>query len=119
MRMPIFSYFIVVGTALLGLLFWWTNGVDHADGSAVQTSQVIGVPKAFKASPELPQYRVTGVNFAVPYERPARADAYVGQAKKAVKSAEAAPKPKYARKNWDDPPRNLFAEFPHNLLSIR
>jgi hypothetical protein len=117
MRMPIFSYFIVVGTALLGLLFWWTNGIDHTDGSAVQTSQVIGVPKPFKASPELPQYRVTGVNFAVPYKRPARADAYVVQAKKAVKTAEAAPK--YARKNWDDPPRNLFAEFPRDLLNVR
>jgi hypothetical protein len=119
MRMPIFSYFIVVGTALLGLLFWWTNGVNHADGSAVQTSQAIGLSEPFKASPELPQYRVTGVNFAVPYGRPATQNAYVRQGNKAVKSAEAAPKPKYARKNWDAPPRNLFAEFPHNLLSIR
>lgn len=112
MRMPIFSYFIVAGMALLGLLFWWTNGVDHADGSVVQTSQVIGVPKPFRASPELPQYQVTGVNFAVPYERPAKG-------KKTVKSAEAAPKQKKVRKNWDDAPRNLFAEFPHDLLSIR
>lgn len=98
--------------ALLGLLFWWTNGVDYADGSAVHTSQVIGVPKPFRASPELPQYRLTGVNFAVPYERPAKG-------KKAVKSAEVAPKQQKARKNWDDAPRNLFAEFPHDLLSIR
>jgi hypothetical protein len=114
--MPVFSYFIVAGTTLLGLLFWWASADDRADGSAVQTSQTIGLPEPFKPPADLPQYRVTGVNFAIPYERRSRVG--VRQAKKA-KLAEAAARPKTARKKWDAPPPNLFAEFSRDPPSVR
>jgi hypothetical protein len=61
MRMPIFSYFIVMGTVLVGLLFWVSNEIDP-NSVPLKTSQVVGVPRPFKAT--RPEPILTAVNFA-------------------------------------------------------
>ena len=66
MRMPIFSYFLVVGSVLTGLLLWFGNG-SQPIGTALTSSQMVGIPK-FKPEPE--HARVTAVNFAAEYVRP-------------------------------------------------
>ena len=73
MRMPFFSYFIVVGLALtLGLLF--ISDRIKPLGSPVPTSQIIGIAKSFKPEPERSPYKITGTNFAAAYKpAPARA----------------------------------------------
>ena len=63
MRMPFFSYFIVVGLALtLGLLFI-SDRIEPL-GSPVPTSQIVGIGKPFKPEPERSPYKITGTNFA-------------------------------------------------------
>jgi hypothetical protein len=107
LRMPIFSYFLVVGSVLAGLLLWFGNGSEPIR-TALTTSQTIGIPK-FKPEPEPePEHaRVTAVNFATEYKRP-----------KPVKTAETPPRQK-ATTNYSKPqPLSHFAEFPHDNLSI-
>ena len=76
MRMPIFSYLLVVGSVLTGLLVWF--GDDRELASApLKTSQAIGVPTPFKGKPDsrpeaMPD--LTNVNFAAARERPAARD---------------------------------------------
>ena len=73
MRMPFFSYFVVVGLTLtLGLLF--ISDRIKPLGSPVPTSQIIGIAKSFKPEPERSPYIITGSNFAAAY-RPASARA--------------------------------------------
>ena len=47
MRMPLLHYFVVVGSVLVGLLFWISNEIEP-NSSPLKTSQVIGVPRPFK-----------------------------------------------------------------------
>jgi hypothetical protein len=108
MRMPILSYFIVAGTALVALLFWVSNGLDP-NSSAIRTSQTVGVPEPFKAQPEPPQYTVGNVNFAAEAE-----DAVT----KPVQSAAPTPKPKAASKPSTTPKWNRFAESPHDEWNV-
>ena len=61
MRMPLLAYFSAVGAVLTGLLLLLTHHIEPV-GPPVQTSQVIGVPKPFKATPEPPP-DLTGLNF--------------------------------------------------------
>ena len=63
MRMPIFSYFIVMGTVLIGLLFCVSNEIEP-NSLPFKTSQMVGIPKPYKARPEVSQYTITNVNFA-------------------------------------------------------
>jgi hypothetical protein len=68
MRMPIFSYFLVVGSVLTGLLLWFGNESQPVGMTLTSSSsQMIGIPK-FKPEPE--HARVTAVNFAAEYVRP-------------------------------------------------
>ena len=63
MRMPLLRYFMVVGSVLVGLLFWVSNE-SEPNSSPLKTSQVVGVPRPFKATrPEL-MPDLTAVNFA-------------------------------------------------------
>jgi len=80
MRMPIFSYFLVIGTVLAGLLVW-LGGETQSNDAALKTSQVVGLPKPFKPAPETSPYRVTGANFAA------------GRQTQTAKTAKAAEKP--------------------------
>lgn len=113
MRMPIFSYFLVVGTVLTGLLVWF-GGETQSNDSALKTSQTVGLPKPFKAPAETSSYRITGVNFAA------------GREARATKPTQAAEKPevpvrkhKVANKyhprvpTWD-----RFAEYAYDRFGI-
>jgi hypothetical protein len=62
MRMPILSYFLVIGTALVGLLFLVSHEIEPSRPLGV--SQMVGVPPPFKAPPEEPHSRITATNFA-------------------------------------------------------
>jgi hypothetical protein len=105
--MPIFSYFLVVGSVLTGLLLWFGNASEPI-GTALTSSQTVGIPK-FKPEPEAEHARATAVNFAAAYERSER---------KSVKTAETPPRKK-ATTNYSKPrPLSHFAEFPHDNLSI-
>ena len=108
MRMPIFSYFLVAGSVLIGLLLWFGNqGVPNE--TALASSQMVEIPK-FKPEPEDEHARATAVNFAAPYKRSER---------KSVKTAEAPLKRQKVTTNYSEPQRwSRFAEFPHDNLSI-
>ena len=69
MRMPIFSYFLVVGAVLTGLLIWLGDDGD-LQSAPLRTSQQVGMPKPFKGKPEtMPD--ITNANFAAAHARPA------------------------------------------------
>lgn len=68
MRMPILSYFLFVGTALVGLLFLVSAEIEP-NSSPLKVSQMVGVPAPFKALPEELHSRISATNFAVEYER--------------------------------------------------
>jgi len=106
--MPIFSYFLVVGSVLTGLLLWFGNGNEPIEPALI-TSPTVGVPK-FKPEPEAEHARATAVNFAAEYKRPGR---------KSLKAAEMPPRQKTTT-NYSKPrPLGHFAEFPHDNLSTR
>jgi hypothetical protein len=102
--MPIFSYFLVVGSVLTGLLLWFGN--ESQPNRTILTSQTVGIPK-FKPEPEPEHARATAVNFAAEYKRP-----------KPVKTAETPPRQKATNIYSKPQPLNHFAEFPHDNLSI-
>ena len=108
MRMPIFSYFIVMGTLLAGLLIWISNVIEP-EAPVFQASHIAGVPK-FKPEPEPAYATITAVNFAA--EHAAR------PASRPAKVIAAAERPKAI--NRSSPPQawNRFAEYPNNNLSI-
>jgi hypothetical protein len=70
LRMPIFSYFLVVGSVLTGLLLWFGDR-NEPIGTALTSSQTVGIPK-FKPEPEAEHARATAVNFAAEYKRSER-----------------------------------------------
>jgi hypothetical protein len=103
--MPIFSYFLVVGSVLAGLLLWFGNE-SQPNGPALTLSQTVGIPK-FKPEPEDEHARATAVNFAAEYRRP-----------KPLKTADTLRKQKATTNSSKPLTRNRFAEFPHDNLSI-
>lgn len=109
MRMPILSYFIVAGTALVGLLFWVSNGLDP-NSSPIKTSQTVGVPEPFKAQPAQPEqsrYKIDGVNFAAEHS-----------VTNPVQAVEPTAKQKTTSKPSKVPFWNRLAESPHDNLSV-
>jgi hypothetical protein len=104
--MPIFSYFLVVGSVLTGLLLWFGN--ESQPRTALTSSQTIGIPK-FKPEPEPEHARVTAVNFAAEYQHPEP---------KPFKTADTPRKQKGRTNSSELLTRNRFAEFPHDNLSI-
>jgi hypothetical protein len=73
MRMPLFSYFVVMGSTLTLGLIYISNRIEPL-GSPVPTSQIVGIAKPFKPEPERSPYIINGSNFAAAY-RPASARA--------------------------------------------
>jgi len=123
--MPIFSYFIVVGAVLTGLLMWLGDDGD-LQSAPLRTSQQVGMPKPFKGKPET-MVDITHANFAAPHER---ASAERASEKPAKVAAE--PKPRHKPKavartwqpgwqpSWEPAARNSFASYPHdNLMGLR
>ena len=64
MQMPIFSYFLVVGTILFGVLALVSNRFEP---KPLRVSQKVGLPPQFKAPPENMQSSNDAVNFAAEY----------------------------------------------------
>jgi hypothetical protein len=96
-----------MGTVLIGVLLWISNVIEP-EHFGPMTPQIVGVPK-FKAEPESAHARVTAVNFAAEYARPAT---------KQAKPVEAARKPKKIIRNSPKPAWNQLAEYPHDDLTI-
>jgi len=115
MRMPIVSYFIVVGAVLTGLLIWFGDD-GELERAPLRTSQQIGIPKPFKGKPEsMPD--ITTVNFAAAREHPA-AERERAPEKPAKVAAQPKPRHKTVVRTWRRPPaRNWFAEYPHDTLT--
>jgi len=67
MRMPLFSYFVVMGSTLTLALIYISDRIEPL-GSPIPTSQIVGVAKPFKPEPERSPYKVTGTNFAAAYK---------------------------------------------------
>jgi len=67
MRMPLFSYFVVMGSTLTLGLIYISNRIEPL-GSPVPTSQIVGIAKPFKPEPERSPYIITGSNFAAAYK---------------------------------------------------
>jgi hypothetical protein len=111
LRMPIFSYFVVVGAALTGILLW-LGSVYPPNPTILTSSQTIGVPK-FKAEPEPKYATVTTFNFAAAYARPAAKENKVENKVEATRR-----KPKVTVGYSEPPAIRRFAEFPHDNLSI-
>src|SRR6476469_6826783 len=124
MRMPIFSYFIVVGAVLTGLLMWLGDDGD-LQSAPLRTSQQVGMPKPFKGKPET-MVDITHANFAAAHERPSAERAPEKPAKVAAE-----PKPRHKPKavartwqpngqpTWEPAARNSFASYPHdNLMGL-
>ena len=113
MRMPIFSYFLVVGAVLTGLLIWLGDDGD-LQSAPLRTSQQIGMPKPFKGQPET-IVDISNANFAAAHEPPAAERAPEKPAK-----VVAQPKPRHKTlvRTWQQPPpeRSWFAEYPHAAL---
>ena len=73
MRMPVFSYFVVMGLTITLALIYISDRIEPL-GSPVPTSQIVGIAKPFKPEPERSPYTITGTNFAAAY-KPASARA--------------------------------------------
>jgi hypothetical protein len=115
MRMPIFSYFLVVGALLTALLIWFGDDGD-LQSAPLRTSQQIGIPKPFKGKPEsMPD--ITNANFAAARERPA-AERERAPEKPAKVAAQPKPRHRTVARTWQQPPppRSWFAEYPHAAL---
>jgi hypothetical protein len=107
--MPILSYFLVVGSALVGLLLLFGNGNGAEPiGAPLTSTQTVGLP-SFKAEPETEHARVTAVNFAAAYGHSER---------KSVKTAQTRPRQKAIAKYPKPESLSRFAEFPHTNLNI-
>lgn len=128
MRMPIFSYFLVVGSVLTGLLVWLGDNRE-LESAPVKTSQTLGVPQPFKGKPEsmresTPASRaesmpdLSNVNFAA-----ARSAAEREGPREKPAKVTTAPKPRQKTLVRSSPPapRNAwFAEYPqNNWISFR
>lgn len=70
MRMPVLSYFLIVGTALFGVLTLVSNRIEPKPLPVTQTT---GLPPPYKASPEI-NAAPNAVNFAAEsrYSNPVR-----------------------------------------------
>ena len=107
MRMPIFSYFVVVGVALLGLLIWLGDAMEPR-ALPFTSSQMVGLPKPYKAPPEYtsnrqPELALSDSEFPAPQSK---RQVQAGHKKKTTKIAE------------DTIGRERYAEYPHNNETI-
>ena len=123
MRMPIFSYFLVVGAVLTGLLIWFGDDGD-LKSAPLRTAQQVGIPKPFKGQPEtMPD--ISAVNFAAASERPAAArerpaaERERTPEKPAKVAAQPKPRQKTVVRTWQPPAQNwVAADYGHGTLGI-
>lgn len=113
--MPIFSYFVVMGTVLTGLLLWINHEIEPNSLPLFDTAPVTGAKKAFKPLPE-PRYRITAFNFAAPYRLPATTQ--IEPAAEPVKIARSPRTKKMSPEDWMQLPRDRLAEYPTKVFRI-
>jgi hypothetical protein len=116
MRMPIFTYFVVVGTALLALLV--LSSYEFPDvGSPIKTSQLVGLPKV-ELRPE-PQQLMTTSNLAVEKDSPPAqtSDKAYAQEISAPRKQDAYPtKLRQSASKDTSAPRDRFAAYSHDIM---
>ena len=114
MRMPLLSYFLIVGAALLGLLLWSSDELSFS-GSPIVTSQLVGLPKS-KPQREPSQPLNTAANFAAEEAPPARSgDTPLTQEKSAPRhNSRVAHERKAESEQLKTRTKNRFAEFPQD-----
>jgi len=69
MRMPVVSYFVVMGPVLTAALMLVSSQVELQPLPFI-SSQIDGLEKPSAPKPEPPSYRITATNFAAPYKAP-------------------------------------------------
>jgi hypothetical protein len=113
--MPVFSYFIVMGT-LLGTLLWFIGNTVEPAPPEIRSSPMAGLPR-FKAEPEAAHAQVTTVNFAAAHKRPTSKSDLPVVAAKPRKSLSLSPSPAASPasrpSSWTQ-----TAEYPHDRLTI-
>jgi hypothetical protein len=72
MRMPVVSYFVVMGLVLTAALMLVSSQVELQPLPFI-SSQIDGLEKPSAPKPEPPSYRITATNFAAPYKAPTEA----------------------------------------------
>jgi hypothetical protein len=86
MRMPLFSYFAVVGVTLMAALLYISSHLEPAP--LFPTSQLVGLAKPFKPEPERSPYTVTATNFAAPYRSETAANPRTASEDRTTRAAE-------------------------------
>ena len=114
MKMPIVSYFLVMGTVLTALLILAGNYIPGG-APPFSASQAVGISQPFKAEPERSPYTVSAVNFAASYGKPPIEEMTVPVKKHFSESTR---KRLYEPTNAGPTPSgwNRVAENPHNAL---
>src|SRR5262249_20755152 len=102
--MPIFSYFLVVGAVLTGLLIWFGDDGELAS-VRLRTAQQVGIPKPFKGE-AMPV--ISAVSFAAAREHPA-AERERPPEKPAKVAAQPKPRQKTVLRTWQPPAQNWVA----------
>ena len=121
MRIPIFSYFAVMGTALTAMLLYLSSHLEPAP-LPFETSQTVGVQAPFKAEQERSPYEITGTNFAAAYNPAPAAQIHSAEASNHGDRAAGSPQREKSDRFTEEHtmfPSNRVAENPHNeLMSI-
>ena len=117
MRMPIFTYFVAAGTALLALLM--LSSYDLADvGSPIKTSQLVGLPKV-EPQPE-PQPLMTSPNYAAEKENPATQTSSTAYAQETIAPKQQNPQltkqRQSATKDTSAPREHRVAAYSHEIM---
>jgi hypothetical protein len=124
MRMPLLSYFLVIGTTLLCLLLWSSKELPPSP-SPIKTSQQVGLPK-LEAPHEPLIPLMTTANFAKEEEHPAKPENTVATPETVTeekharreKGSRTAHERKTESKRWNRLTQNRFVVYPYNF-SIR
>ena len=117
MQMPIFTYFVAAGTALLALLMLYSYELQD-DGSPIKTSQLVGLPK-IEPRPE-PQPLMTTSNFAAEKENPATRTSSTAYAQETIapkqQNAQLTNQRQSASKDTSAPREHRVAVYSHELM---
>ena len=115
--MPIFTYFVAAGMALLALLM--LSSYDLADvGSPINTSQLVGLPKV-EPRPEVEPF-VTTSNFAAEKESSATQTSSTAYAQETIAAKQQNPEPtkqrQSASKDTSAPREHRVVAYSHEIM---
>jgi hypothetical protein len=115
--MPILTYFVAAGMALLALLM--LSSYDLADvGSPIKTSQLVGLPKV-EPQPE-PQPLMTSPNYAAEKENLATQTSSMAYAQETIAAKQQNPEPtkqrQSASKDTSAPREHRVVAYSHEIM---